>query len=58
MAKNLKLVTDNQPLTGAPPRPLGQHGMALWQSVIAQHQIEDAAGVEFTKKFTIKITRR
>lgn len=47
MAKNLKLVADNPPLTGAPPRPLGQHGMALWQSVNSQYGIEDAAGVEF-----------
>ncbi|RVD42199.1 hypothetical protein EN742_08250 [Mesorhizobium sp. M4A.F.Ca.ET.020.02.1.1] len=47
MPKNLKLVADNPPATGAPPRPLGKHGMALWQAVHAQYQIEDAAGVEF-----------
>ncbi len=47
MPKNLKLVADNPPLTCAPPRPLGQHGMALWRSVVAQYAIEDAAGIEF-----------
>ncbi|RUU99680.1 hypothetical protein EOA60_03085 [Mesorhizobium sp. M1A.F.Ca.IN.020.06.1.1] len=47
MAKNLQLVANNPPVTGAPPRPLGPHGMALWQSVNGQYQIEDAAGIEF-----------
>jgi hypothetical protein len=33
--------------TGAgPPRPLGQHGTALWNAVTAEYRIEDAGGVE------------
>ncbi|TPM11524.1 hypothetical protein FJ960_01920 [Mesorhizobium sp. B2-3-11] len=47
MAKNLKLVANNPSTTQAPPRPLGEHGIALWQSVLGQYGIEDAAGVEF-----------
>ncbi|RWF41845.1 MAG: hypothetical protein EOS65_10910 [Mesorhizobium sp.] len=47
MPKNLTLVASNPPLTSAPPRPLGQHGTALWQSVNGQYAIEDAAGIEF-----------
>ncbi|MFK0688021.1 hypothetical protein ACFX5Q_07425 [Mesorhizobium sp. IMUNJ 23033] len=47
MAKNLKLVASNPPKSPAPPRPLGEHGRALWASVHSQYSIEDAAGVEF-----------
>jgi hypothetical protein len=31
---------------GTPPRPLGKHGMALWQSVMAEYEISDSGGVE------------
>jgi hypothetical protein len=34
-------------LTGnPPPRPLGQHGMALWTGVTSEYTIQDIAGVE------------
>jgi hypothetical protein len=29
-----------------PPRPLGAHGRALWDSIQAEYHIADAAGVE------------
>lgn len=47
MAKNLKLVAVNTPSTVSPPRPLGEHGRRLWQSVNEQYGIDDAAGIEF-----------
>jgi hypothetical protein len=31
----------------SPPRPLGEHGMALWRSVTGEYRIEDAAGIEY-----------
>jgi hypothetical protein len=30
----------------APPRPLGQHGAALWQKVQSEYRITDCGGVE------------
>jgi hypothetical protein len=34
--------------TGAPPpRPLGQHGMALWTAITEQYRVDDPAGIEF-----------
>lgn len=44
--RKLKLVPSTPPQPGAPPRPLGKHGMALWRSVTAEYAIEDAGGVE------------
>ncbi len=29
-----------------PPRPLGKHGQALWQSVNGEYNISDAGGIE------------
>jgi hypothetical protein len=35
-------------LTGnEPPRPLGSHGQALWNSVTAEYDVTDVAGREF-----------
>jgi hypothetical protein len=35
-------------LTGfEPPRPLGEHGQALWNQVMAEYAVEDIAGREF-----------
>jgi hypothetical protein len=42
MTARLKLIEN----TGGPPRPLGKHGMALWRSIMAEFQIDDAAGIE------------
>jgi hypothetical protein len=30
----------------APPRPLGEHGMALWREVTSSYQFDDPASVE------------
>jgi hypothetical protein len=43
MAPRLKLIEST---AGGPPRPLGQHGMALWRSIQDEYEITDAAGVE------------
>lgn len=45
--KNLKLVSDNAGLQHTAPRPLGEHGAALWRSVTSQYEVADAAGIEF-----------
>jgi hypothetical protein len=47
MAKNtLKLVTPASADPTAPPRQLGEHGMLLWQSVMAEYGIQDSGGRE------------
>jgi hypothetical protein len=33
-------------LQDGPPRPLGEHGLALWQSIQAEYRIQDSGGVE------------
>jgi hypothetical protein len=43
MTAKLKLVDSN---TGAPPRPLGKFGAALWRSISTDFDISDAAGIE------------
>jgi len=42
----LKIVGAPQPTGTQPPRKLGAHGMALWQTVQAEYEIEDVGGVE------------
>src|SRR5215471_8985287 len=32
--------------SGGPPRPLGDHGMALWRSITDDFDISDAAAIE------------
>jgi hypothetical protein len=29
-----------------PPRKLGQHGMELWRTIMAEYQLEDRGGIE------------
>jgi hypothetical protein len=43
MAAKLKLIDSS---AGGPPRPLGQHGAALWRSIVTDYDISDAAGIE------------
>jgi hypothetical protein len=45
---NLKLVTtDSAPeISDNPPRPLGNHGLALWKAIVAEYAIDDIAGRE------------
>src|SRR5437016_1664865 len=42
----LHLVADTSSTIPAPPRPLGKHGMALWEAVHDAYRIDDAGGVE------------
>ena len=45
--KNLKLVDPNDPASAiSPPRPLGDHGQRLWQSVLREYDIADIGGRE------------
>ena len=34
------------PPPGGPPRPLGDHGAAFWQSVQSEYAIDDTGGIE------------
>lgn len=43
MAKKPKLDFE---LARTPPRPLGKHGLGLWEAVQAEYAVEDAGGVE------------
>jgi hypothetical protein len=43
MAAKFKLIDSS---AGAPPRPLQQHGMALWRSIVTEYEVSDAAGRE------------
>jgi hypothetical protein len=45
MAAKLKLID-----TCAPPRPLGQHGRALWNRITCDYDISDAAGIPLQPK--------
>jgi hypothetical protein len=45
MAAKLTVVKQGSPASG-PPRKLGKHGMALWQSVNSEYAIEDCGGRE------------
>ena len=44
--KKLESVKDGASNSGGPPRKLGEHGLALWRSVMAEYAIQDAGGVE------------
>jgi hypothetical protein len=45
--KQPKLTVVSPDATGVhPPRDLGRHGMALWQSITAEYDVSDAGGVE------------
>jgi hypothetical protein len=41
----LQIVSDPSP-SPTPPRALGRFGLALWRSVHAEYQLDDAAGIE------------
>jgi hypothetical protein len=45
---NLKLITSENAseTTLTPPRNLGEHGLALWRSILAEYAIDDVAGRE------------
>ena len=47
MAKPPLTLVAPHPTDGSPPRPLGEHGMALWRSVTGEYRVDDAAGIEF-----------
>jgi Phage terminase, small subunit len=36
----------NPPATPQPPRPLGKHGLQLWQRITGEYRIEDSGGQE------------
>jgi hypothetical protein len=47
MAKaSLTLVRNQSWAVPAPPRPLGEHGAALWQRVMTEYEIADSGGLE------------
>jgi phage terminase small subunit len=44
--KHLKIIENEPPGTIQPPRPLGEHGLALWRSINSEYDISDAGGRE------------
>jgi hypothetical protein len=46
MAKPNFSVVGPHAIDDQPPRPLGEHGMRLWRSILAEYQIDDVAGRE------------
>jgi hypothetical protein len=42
----LKLVTATAPSPAAPPRTLGESGLTLWQTIMAEYDIADSGGRE------------
>ena len=45
--KTVKLVGETDPtLAISPPRPLGKHGMGLWNAVLREFNMDDVAGRE------------
>ena len=50
MARKVQLLHGYTPELGgtisSPPRQLGEHGLALWNSVMAEYRIEDRGGIE------------
>jgi hypothetical protein len=47
MAKNPTITVVGSAATGtSPPRKLGQHGLNLWNAVMAEYEIADTGGLE------------
>lgn len=42
----LKLVPASQPDSTQPPRALGEHGLALWRTIMGEYDIADTGGRE------------
>jgi hypothetical protein len=58
MTKKLKLVdATNSALAINPPRPLGQHGAQLWQSVLREYDISDIGGREMLAQACASLDR-
>jgi hypothetical protein len=45
------------PTGNAPPRKLGEHGMALWRSVTAEYRVADVAGREILAGACVMLDR-
>jgi hypothetical protein len=43
---NLHLVTSATDHSSTPPRPLGQHGQALYDRILSEYEISDAGGLQ------------
>ena len=55
--KTLKLVDPTDPASAiSPPRPLGKHGMGLWQAVLREYDIADIGGREMLAQLVPRLT--
>jgi hypothetical protein len=52
----LKLVSTG-PTTTQPPRKLGEHGMALWATVMSEYDISDRGGIEILVQLCLSLDR-
>jgi hypothetical protein len=48
---------DPASIWASPPRPLGHHGMALWNSVQTAYRIDDVGGVELLAQACAAVDR-
>lgn len=51
------LTLAERPPTIAPPRPLGEHGQAFWQSVQAEYAVTDTGGMELLAQAAAALDR-
>lgn len=42
----LSILQPQSSLGRSPPRPLGEHGLALWTAIQSEYAVEDAGGME------------
>src|SRR5262245_54113429 len=52
----LSLISSEQPAI-SPPRPLGTHGAALWNSVMREYAITDRGGIELLAQACAAVDR-
>jgi hypothetical protein len=58
MAKNpLSLVPNPRGSAPNPPRPLGDHGKALWARVTSEYDVSDAAGIAMLGEACVMLDR-
>ena len=52
----LSIASATQPVV-SPPRPLGAHGMALWNSIMGEYAISDRGGLELLAQACATVDR-
>jgi hypothetical protein len=53
----LKLVTSTAPNSDQPPPNLGEHGSALWRTIISEYDVQDSGGREMLRQACAALDR-